>query len=124
RASDTVTGGELLAHHAGEIAEPFEMLFSDRRDDRDVRLDDRTEARDLTGLVRAHLDDGDVGVVGEREEREGDADQVVEIPVCRVRLERAAKGRLEKLFRARLPIRADDADHRVAAPPHTPPMAR
>ena len=52
---------ELLAQHALEIAQSFEMLLGDRRHDRDVRLDDRAQRGDLARLIRSHLDHGDVG---------------------------------------------------------------
>ena len=66
------------------------MLLGDRRDDGDVGLDDRAQARDLPWLVRAHLDDGDVGAVRRGEQRQRHADEIVEIAVRGVGFERRA----------------------------------
>ena len=46
---------------------------------------------DLAGLVRPHLDDGDVRGVGNREQRERNADEVVQIAARRVHLEHASQ---------------------------------
>ena len=71
----------------------LEVLLGDRRDDGDVRLDDRAQSRDLARLIGPHLDDGDVGRIGNGEQRQRNADEIVQIARRRVHLEHAARAR-------------------------------
>jgi hypothetical protein len=67
RHLDAIRRRQFLTHHAGEIAQPLEVLLGDRGHDGDVRLDDGAQPWDLAGLVGAHLHDRDIGVVRRRE---------------------------------------------------------
>lgn len=82
----------------------------DLEDDADVRLRDADEAGDVTDAARAHLDHQEPGVDRDPEHRDRCADVVVEGPLRRDGLARAGQDRAEHVLRARLAVRAGDAD--------------
>ena len=121
RDGDAVAGCHLFAQYTLEVAQPLEMLLADRRHDDDARLDYRAQRSDLPGLVRSHLDDGDVGVIGNREQRLRNADEIVEIALCGVHFQPAIQRGADQLFRACLAVRAHHGDD--GAIPCLPPEA-
>jgi hypothetical protein len=94
----------LFAQHASQVAKPFEMLLTNRREDCHIRFDHRTQCSDFTGRVGAHLDDGNFCIGRNGEQREGHADQVVEVALGRMHHESAAQCRLEQFFVLVLPL--------------------
>ena len=70
------------------------MFFGDGRHDDDGRLGDRAKQGDLARVVRAHLDHGDVGVVGDGKQRLRNTNEVIEVEV-----------RLQQIEQEETPIR-------------------
>ena len=99
--------------HALERSEPFEMSGAGVGHEPDVRLGDRGEVRDFTPMVRAHLDDGVAMLRAQAEQRERDADVVVEIPFRDQAGSVPAQDRAEHFFRRRLSVAAGHRDHRA-----------
>ena len=99
-------------------AEPLEVGRRGERHDADVRLRDRREPRDLAGVAHAHLDDRGAVLRPEAEERQRDADLVVEVALGLQDGAARREDRGDHLARGGLPVRAGDADDRdVEAPP-------
>jgi len=69
------------------------MTLTHGRDDTDVRPGDLSEHGDLARLVRAHLEDDHVGLLGDRQERQRHPDPVVEVAAGRVHSPRRAERR-------------------------------
>ena len=103
--------GHLLAQHTGQIAQPLEVLFGDRRHHHDIGLDNGAQRRDLARLVGAHFDHRDVRIVGQCEERERHAHEVVVVPDGGMHAQCTAQGRAQQLLRARFAVGANHANH-------------
>ena len=76
---NTVVSGRFFAKNAGEIAEALEVLLGDRRDERNVGLRNVAKDCDFARKARAELDHRDIGFGRKREQRERNADPIVEI---------------------------------------------
>ena len=93
----------LLVGDAVLRAEELDVRRADRGDDPDVRLGDADEVADLARMVRPHLHDEDVGVGRAVEDRERQAEVVVEVAGGGVDLEAArAEERRDEFLRRRL----------------------
>ena len=69
-----------LGHdHTLEGAEAFEVSTADVGDEAAVGVGDAAEEFYLAGVVGTHLDNGHLGVLGDGEQGEGDAEVVVEV---------------------------------------------
>jgi len=88
------------------------VALADRGDDADVRPRNGRQGGDLTGLVGAHFQNHDLGIVRRIEERERHADAVVQIPACGVDRPAALHGGTGQVLGGRLPRGAGDADNR------------
>jgi hypothetical protein len=71
-------------------------------------------------VIRPDLDDGDVGVVRDAEQREGYTNLVIQVTASRVDREARAERRGREFFRARLAVRAGHRHDRLA--PGAPPI--
>ena len=73
---------QLFAQHARKVAESLEMFFG-RRTYHDViaRLDDRAQPGDFARLVGAHLDHGNVRIVGNASSVSGTPIRLLRLPV-------------------------------------------
>jgi len=110
----------LFAENAGEIAQAFEMLLGDGGDESYVGLGNVAQNGDFPGKARSDLDDSYVRTRRQREQREGHADPVIEIPRRRVDRIRAAERGFQKILGARLTVASRNADDRF--PPGAPPV--
>ena len=82
----------------------------------DVRLGDRCEMRDFAAMVRAHLDHGVAMLRAQIEQRQRNADVVVEIPLRDQTGAHPAQDRPDHFFGRRLPVAAGHGHHRVSEP--------
>ena len=113
---------EFFLEHAREVAEAFKMFFADRCDHRDVGCDDRTQPRDFARGVGAGFDDGDIGVVGQREQRQWHANFVVQIADRCVHVVSAGEHGREHSLRTGLAVRPADGNDRFR--PGVSPVVR
>jgi hypothetical protein len=107
----------LLAQNTREISQSLEVFLTDRRHDGDVGLNERAKGGNLTGMIRADLHHGNVGVVRDGEQRERNTHVVVEIPARGVDGETSAKGCRRELLRARLAVRPGNRHDRPTPRP-------
>ncbi len=101
---------QLFLQHALQRAELLQVALAHGGDDRDVGAGDPGEGRDLAGLVGAQLEDHDLGVVGDGEEREGHPDAVVQVALGGVDPARRREGRRRHVLRGGLARRSGDGD--------------
>ena len=73
--------------------------------------------RDFAAMVRAHLDDRVAMLRAEIEQRQRDADVVVEIPLRDQAGSHPAQDRADHFLGRRLPVAAGHGDHRAPKPP-------
>src|SRR6185312_9875899 len=104
----------LGARRALETAEAFEVLRTGIRDETYGRPRDLHERRELTRMIRAHLDHGIAMLRFEPEERERHADVIVEVAARREARAGLRQDRRRHLLDGRLPVAARDTDERIA----------
>ena len=105
---------QLLAHHAGERAEPLDVRVPDVGDHGDGRLDDGAELRDLARHAGARLDHERPRVARRAEDGERHADEVVEVAGRGVDVPARREHRANHLLGAGLAAGAGDRDDRRA----------
>ncbi len=94
----------------GDVREVAEMSPADIRDDADVGVCDLRERGDLARVVHAELEDGDLRVSGDAQQREGQAPVIVEVALRAGDCEACAERRFCQAPGRRLPARARDRD--------------
>ena len=79
-------------------------------DEAEVGVGDAAQRINLTGVAGSHFDDGNLGVGRDGEEREGDAEVVVEVAGGGVGAVAAGEDGVDQLFGGGLAVGAGDAN--------------
>ena len=101
----------LLPHHTRDRSEPLQVRPRDRRNDRNVRPNDPRQPLDLARVVRPELAHEVVVARARVEQRQRDAQRVVETLERRRPAKRRPQRRVDHPRRCRLAVRARDRDH-------------
>ena len=100
----------LLPRDGLAAAHELEVRHADVRDDGHVRRGHRCERRDLAGVIHAHFKHAHLIAAPRPQERERDADVVVQIALGSRNLKMFAEHRRRQIFRARLAIATRQPD--------------
>ena len=88
------------------------MGLPDVGDQSEIGLCDRTEQGDLSAVARSHLDESELGRAVHRQQRQRNADVVVQVAVCSIGMESAGQNSVSQLLGSRFPVAAGDGKDR------------
>ena len=107
---------ELLLQHSCDAAQALEMGRADRGDDGVVRLGDAREPSDLSRLTRAQFQHPHVGLAVSSEDRQREADLVVEVAFRGMYRSLGRERARQHLLHRGLAGRSGHADHARSGP--------